>query len=143
MFWKFWKSQAFWKGELSHHFFENVFLILGKYHFFNETPRMSASNISKNNLSSIKWSYLVHFLGEIPSFLDKNLKNPSQKKFLTFLEMDLSSSNIKKVLIFSQRKAFLISSQKKKNFSFIFSKEIFSYISFQKWLPAQNCIILQ
>ena len=33
---------------------------------------------------------------------------PTQKKFLIFLEMDLSSSNIKKIRIFSQKKAPLI-----------------------------------
>ena len=45
-------------------------------------------------------------------------KNPKQnkihpKKFLIFWEMELSSLNIKKIHIFSQRKAFLIFFQKK------------------------------
>ena len=43
----------------------------------------------------------------------KKQKNPSRKKFLIFPEMKLSSSNIKKILIFSQKKAFLIFSQEK------------------------------
>ena len=34
-------------------------------------------------------------------------RNP-QNKFLVFQETELSSSNIKKILIFSQKKAFLI-----------------------------------
>ena len=38
-------------------------------------------------------------------------KNP--QKFFTFLEMESSSSNIKKILIFSQKKAFPIFSQNK------------------------------
>ena len=42
----------------------------------------------------------------------KNKKNPPQKKFLIFLEMELSNSNIKKILIFSQKKTFPIFSQK-------------------------------
>ena len=48
----------------------------------------------------------------------KTQKNSPRKKFLILLEMELSSSNIKKILIFSQ-----------KSFSYIFSKESFSYIS--------------
>ena len=43
----------------------------------------------------------------------KNFKKPTPKKFLIFLEMKLSSSNIKKILIFSQKKTFPIFSQKK------------------------------
>ena len=43
----------------------------------------------------------------------KNRKNPPRKKFLIFLEMELSNSNIKKILIFSQKKTFPIFSQKK------------------------------
>ena len=50
-------------------------------------------------------SYLVHFLS--PS--SKNKKSPPRKKFLIFRETELSSSNIKKNLVFSQKKAFLIS----------------------------------
>ena len=44
------------------------------------------------------------FLG--PS--SKNKKNPPRKNFLIFQEMELSDSKIKKYLIFSQKKAFLI-----------------------------------
>ena len=40
-----------------------------------------------------------------PSFKIK--KNPPRKKFLIFLEMELSDSKIKNFLIFSQKKAFL------------------------------------
>ena len=43
-----------------------------------------------------KNSYLAHFL------------SPTPKGFLHFQEMDFSSLNIKKFLIFSQKKAFLI-----------------------------------
>ena len=46
----------------------------------------------------------MHFLS--PS--SKNKKIPSNEKFLYFQEMELSSSNIKKFLIFFQNKAFLI-----------------------------------
>ena len=42
------------------------------------------------------------------SLSSKNKKNPPLKKFLIFQEMELCSSNIKKNLIFSQKKAFLI-----------------------------------
>ena len=45
----------------------------------------------------------------------KKQKKISQKKFLTFSEIEFSSSNIKKILIFSQKKSFLY---------------------FQKWNPA-------
>ena len=38
----------------------------------------------------------------------KNQKNPSRKKFLIFQEMELSSSNIKTILIFSRKKVFFI-----------------------------------
>ena len=54
--------------------------------------------------SSIFCSYLAHF----PRQDQKNNKNPPRKRFLIFSEMELSSSNIKKIRIFSQKKAFLI-----------------------------------
>ena len=38
----------------------------------------------------------------------KKQKKFTRKKFLIFPEMELSSSNIKKILIFSQKKAFYI-----------------------------------
>ena len=44
---------------------------------------------------------------------NNNKKNPHPKKFLIFSEVELSSSNIKKILIFSLGKAFLIFYQKK------------------------------
>ena len=43
-----------------------------------------------------------------PKSPSKKQKISLQKKFLIFLEMELSSSNIKKNPIFSQKKAFLI-----------------------------------
>ena len=46
----------------------------------------------------------MHFL----SLSSKNKKIPSNEKFLYFQEMELSSSNIKKFLIFFQNKTFLI-----------------------------------
>ena len=47
------------------------------------------------------------------TFQLKNKKNPLLKKFLIFREMELSNSKIKKIVIFSQKKAFLTFSQKK------------------------------
>ena len=63
-------------------------------------------SLNKNHLykSSIFQSYLTYFLGQV----QKIKKNSPQKEFLTFQEMEFSSSNIKKILIFSQKKAFLI-----------------------------------
>ena len=49
----------------------------------------------------------------------KTKKIYPEKKFLIFPEMELSNSNTKRIIFF-----FF-----KKNFSYIFSKEIFSYIS--------------
>ena len=65
------------------------------------------------NPSSGFKSHLVHFLSPSP----KQKSNLPRKKFLTFQETELFYSDIKKILTFSQRKAFLIFS------------EIFSYIS--------------
>ena len=63
-------------------------------------------SLNKKHLykSSIFQSCLTHFLGQV----QKIKKNPPQKEFFIFQEMELSSSNIKKILIFSQKKAFLI-----------------------------------
>ena len=63
-------------------------------------------SLNKNHLykSSIFQSYLSYFFGQV----QKIKKNSPQKEFLTFQEMEFSSSNIKKILIFSQKKAFLI-----------------------------------
>ena len=46
-----------------------------------------------------------------PSLKKKKKKLP-QKKFLIFPEMELSSSNIKKILIFSQKTAVLMFQEK-------------------------------
>ena len=43
----------------------------------------------------------------LPSPNQKNKKSASRKKVLIFLEIELSISNIKKILIFSQTKGFL------------------------------------
>ena len=56
---------------------------------------------AKSDLSSIKCSYPVHFLAQIQK-KQKKLKIFHPKKFLIFSEMELSSSNVKKILIFSQ-----------------------------------------
>ena len=44
---------------------------------------------------------------------EKAPKNSPRKKFLILLEIELSSSTIKRILIFSHKKVFLIFSQKK------------------------------
>ena len=46
-----------------------------------------------------------------PVQVQENKKNLPWKKFLTFPQIELSSSNVTKVLIFSQKNAFLIFSQ--------------------------------
>ena len=53
--------------------------------------------------SSLKGTW--HFLSQSPK---KNEKHPPTKIFLTFREMELPCSNIKKILIFSQKKALLL-----------------------------------
>ena len=45
---------------------------------------------------------------ELETQAPKIKKNPTQKKFLISLEMELSDSKIKKFLIFSQKKAIHI-----------------------------------
>ena len=60
--------------------------------------------INDNQSSCIKV-----FLSYFPAQAQKSIKNPAQKIFLIFRERKVSCSNIKKILIFSQRKAFLIS----------------------------------
>ena len=55
-------------------------------------------------VSSIFCSHLLHFSAQDP----KTKKNPPLKKFLIFPKMELSSSNINKILAFPQKKAFLI-----------------------------------
>ena len=54
--------------------------------------------------SSNIWGCLAHFLS--PS--SKNKENPPRKNFFVFQEMKHSGSNIKKFLILSIKKAFLI-----------------------------------
>ena len=44
----------------------------------------------------------MHFPAQVP----QNKKNPPLKKYLILPEMELSSSNIKKILMFSQKKVF-------------------------------------
>ena len=62
----------------------------------------------KHAASSI-YSYLVYFLSQA----QENQKKFTRKKLFVFLVMELSSPNIKKILIFSQKKAFLIFPQMK------------------------------
>ena len=99
--------------------------------------------------SSVIKSHLVHILAPPPPPPPRKKKsktNLPQKIFLIFPEVELSSSNMKNILIFSQKKAFLIFSQKikiihpvrisyasgndnTKKTSYIFSKESCFYIS--------------
>ena len=58
--------------------------------------------------SSILCSYLAYF----PAQAQKAKKNSPRKKFLIYPEIEFSRFNIKKILIFFQKKAFLIFSQK-------------------------------
>ena len=104
-----------------------------------------STNVNNNNIYQ---SYLVHFSLQIPPGTppppppphQKKLKKAPEKKFLIFLEMELSSYNIKKIRhIFLYFFAFLemeltcpnitkiLQKFFKKN-SYISSKEIFSYI---------------
>ena len=94
--------------------------------------------------SSVIKSHLVHILSQLPP--PKKQTNPPPKIFLLFPEMERSSSNMKNILIFSQKKAFVIFSQEikiihpvkicyasgnenTKKTSYIFSKESCFYIS--------------
>ena len=61
--------------------------------------------LSSNNIK--KELYLRKYNPTLPSSSPKNKKYPPCKKLLIFPEMGLSNSNIKKILIFSQNKAFL------------------------------------
>ena len=68
---------------------------------------LSSFNIKKN--SYISGNGTLHFPAQTKKIKNrKNKKNLPRKKFLIFPEMELSSSNIKKILIFSQKKVFLI-----------------------------------
>ena len=80
---------------------------------------ISISDLKIFKESFIICSYLAHF----PAQAEKK-KNPSRKKFFIFLEMVLSSSNIKKFLYFLKRKLFL----------YFLKRKLFSY--FKKWNPA-------
>ena len=53
-------------------------------------------------------SYAAESALPSPKPKKKTKKNPPRKKFLIFPETELSRSNIKKFLIFSQKKAFLM-----------------------------------
>ena len=70
--------------------------MLKKYYVF---PKENFSYISRNGT--------LYFPAK------KTPKKSPPEIFLVFLEMELSSSNIKKILIFPQKKAFLIFPQKK------------------------------
>ena len=61
---------------------------------------LSCSNIKKE-------LYLRKYNPTLPSSRPKKQKNPPCKKLFIFPEMGLCNSNIKKILIFSQNKAFL------------------------------------
>ena len=79
------------------------------------------SQMQKNDL---KCKMYLRVTGQItqPNYQKTKKKSP-QKTFLIFPGMDLSSSNIKKVIIFSQIRASL----------YILKRKIFLY--FQKWNP--------
>ena len=78
----------------------------------------------------------IELLGSLSSPSSKNKKNSSQKKFFIFWKMKLFGSNIKKFLIFSQKKDFLIFRETKTSINYLhFRKRNFfitqqtSYIS--------------
>ena len=89
---------------------------------------LSDSNI--DGISSIIKSYLAQFPSQSLPLLPKKKTNKktnkksTRKKFLVFSEMDLSSPNIKKILIFSQKKAFLIFSYISENSTLYFSAQV-------------------
>ena len=88
--------------ECSYSFLKRVFLVFLERNIQNPVIFRTLSNIY--NGTFYKNSYLVHFQLK----LKKIKKIHHEKKFLLFQEMKLSGSNIKKILIFSQKKAFLI-----------------------------------
>ena len=78
----------------------------------------------------------IELIGSLSSPSSKNKKNSSQKKFFIFWKMKLFGSNIKKFLIFSQKKDFLIFRETKTSINYLhFRKRNFfitqqtSYIS--------------
>ena len=85
---------------------------------------LSDSNI--DGISSIIKSYLAQFPSQSLPLLPKKKTNKksTRKKFLVFSEMDLFSPNIKKILIFSQKKAFLIFSYISENSTLYFSAQV-------------------
>ena len=95
--------------------------------------------------SSIKCSYLAHFPAQVPP----TPKNPPRKKFLKFLEIELSSSNIKKILIFSQEKAFPIfsyisgSGHPQKIFIFQETEPLKSFLYFRKCSKLKEFLYLR
>ena len=76
-------------------------------------------------------------------------KNPPEKKPLLFHEMELSSSNIKKILIFQEtetprkdppeKTSYTSGNENPEKASYNFSKESFSYIS-ENGNPEKNCL---
>ena len=85
---------------------------------------LSDSNI--DGISSIIKSYLAQFPSQSLPLLPKKKTNKksTRKKFLVFSEMDLFSPNIKEILIFSQKKAFLIFSYISENSTLYFSAQV-------------------
>ena len=73
----------------------------------------------------------------------KNKKNPPRKKFLVFSEIKLSSNNITKSIIFSQKKAFLIFWERKTSKKlFIFQETERSYISKELSKPPKQKLLI-
>ena len=64
------------------------------------------------NSFSFLSSDIKDYLGHTPAETPKKQKNPLQKKFFIFSDMELSSSNTKKILTFSQKIRFPIFSQR-------------------------------
>ena len=66
-----------------------------------ELEKINKIHLEKNSLYFVKWNFLALILKEFG-------KRIPGKKLLIFREMELSDSNIKKFLIFPQKKTFLI-----------------------------------
>ena len=76
---------------------------------------LSCSSIKKF-IYFLKGKPLLYFRKWSPALSIPNptkLEKPIRKKFLIFAVMELSSSNVEKILIFSQKKLFLYSPKRK------------------------------
>ena len=81
----------------------------------------------------------IELLGSLSSPSSKNKKNSSQKKFFIFWKMKLFGSNIKKFLIFSQKKDFLIFRETKTSINYLhFRKRNFFIIQQTSYISRSN-----